>query len=408
MDVYYKNFEAHTDTRLEREKLFSLLPIKFEKPSKYEDFKFTSKSFPIYDVWEQSKNIFIDGTAKYLGLSKDEREKIVDEVEKRYKDSNIPLPRAVRNWLNGEPPSKYSHYKKNCYNFCVAMGMDLFTTAEFMYKHFQIMPFYYKNKVDAIYFYCIKEHRGYEYIKKLLELSENFPSLNDETIKTENIGENILEISNDEEFINYLKLCCYDKQDLYKTARNHYLSLFAKCKDLSQLKTESDIYYEVAGYNDQISKDDKSVRYAGGDTPSKGISASSRAKEGIESLPGQFTENYPSNPHYKKIKDGKASWDILRKNLICFKLYEYYKSRDKAIGDKSLSDEEIIEHRNDFLKECNDLLYECGYVSLYERNLFDWIIIWTLNFDYPVAALKSVIKRMYFDAVTEKYDEDPV
>ena len=51
---------------------------------------------------------------------------------------------------------------------------------------------------------------------------------------------------------------------------------------------------------------------------------------------------------------------------------------------------------NSFIDEISDMLYDCGYPSLYVRNPFDWLIMHCANtFDDPLKEFKNAIQAYY-------------
>lgn len=227
------------NTIFERDILFSLKSIKRGK-----DFDINDNTYPVEEL--RDNNIFLEGVLSYLGIDADDIDAIVSETETRYNNKGIDFTKTVRQWLQGrKKPSQSQAYRHNCYDLCIALGMNINETFEFMFKHFQIMPFYYKNRTDAIYYYCILNNRSYDTIVKMRNIAKDFPATNDETVNTEYIGRKIAEIDNDEEFLEYLKNYCYDEEHQFATARRSILELLDKCKEekFANVKKDSETPY---------------------------------------------------------------------------------------------------------------------------------------------------------------------
>ena len=371
------------NTIFEREILFSLKGIKRGK-----DFDINDNTYPLEEL--RDNNIFLEGVASFLGIDSDDNNSIVNEVEKRYSAKGIEFTKTVRQWLQGKKkPSQSQAYRYNCYDFCIALGMNINETFEFMFKHFQIMPFYYKNRTDAIYYYCILNNRSYHTIVKMCDIAEDLSATNDETVDTEYIGRRISEIDNDEELLNYLKKYCYDDEHQFATARRNILELLDKCKgeDYANVKKDSELLMTITGYNNQTG--------IKGGRHDKGISKSL--------FPPEFTTSFPDDNVLCKIRnDKKVSDEALRKLLILLSFYHYYKSRETSIGQIQITPEIIKESYEEFCAECDGKLAECGYVQLYPRNLYDWHILCCANSAYPIEALKSLIKQQYADILDEE------
>lgn len=378
-----KHLIEKENTVFERDVLFSLKGIKWGK-----NFDINENTYPIEEL--RDNNIFLEGVSSYLGIEVDDTNAIVFEMKTRYNDKGMEFTKTIRQWLQGKKkPSQSQAKRHNCYDFCIALGMNINETFEFMFKHFQIMPFYYKNRIDAIYYYCILHNKNYETIVKMRDIANTFPATNDETIHTEYMGRKISEIDNDDEFLNYLKHYCYDDEHQFATARRIILELLDKCKELADVNVDSQLLMSMTGYNNQIGRPEVGGR------ADKGISKSL--------FPPEFTTSFPDDNVLCKIRNGKKiSDEALRKLLILLSFYYYYKSRDKAIGRAKIDADLIKESRAEFCAECDGKLAECGYVQLYPRNLYDWHILCCANSEYPIEALKSLIKQQYANVLDKE------
>lgn len=370
------------NTIFERDILFIPKGIKWGK-----FFDINDNTYPVEEL--KDNNIFLEGVSSYLGIDADDVEAIVSETETRYNNKGIEFTKTIRQWLQGKKkPSQSQAYRYNCYDFCIALGMNINETFEFMFKHFQIMPFYYKNRTDAIYFYCISNNRSYDTILKMRDIAQKLSATNDETVNTECIRKNIAKIDNDEEFLEYLKNYCYDDEHQFATARRNILELLDKCKgeDYANVKKDSELLMTITGYNNQTG--------IKGGRHDKGISKSL--------FPPEFTTSFPDDNILCKIRNNKkVSDEALRKLLILLSFYYYYKSRENLIGQIQITSEKIKESYEEFCTGCDGMLAECGYVQLYPRNLYDWHILCCANSEYPIEALKSLIKQQYADIMDD-------
>lgn len=373
------------NTSFERDNLFSPKGIKWGK-----DFDINENTYPIDDLEEN--NIFLEGVSSYLDIPSDDSNALIKEVEARYVSKGIEFTKTIRQWLQGKKkPSQSQAYRHNCYDFCIALGMDINETFEFMFKHFQVMPFNYKNRTDAIYFYCILHNKSYETIVKMRETAQTFAAVNDETIYTKSIGTDISKIENDEVFLDYLKNCCYDDEHQFATARCIIKELLDKCKgkDFANVKKDSELLMTITGYNNQTG--------IKGGRHDKGISKSL--------FPPEFTTSFPDDNIVCKIRNGKkVSDEALRKILILLKFYHFYKNEENENkkNNQDIIDSEVIKNANDFCVQCGGELAKCGYVQLYPRNIYDKIILCCANSEHPIDALKSLIKQKYADVMDEE------
>lgn len=345
------------------------------------------------DMSDELTDIFFQGVLSYLYPDTDDsrdvsRDTIIKEMESRYLRKGIKFTKTIRQWLQGKKkPSQDQAYKYNCYDFCIALDLDIANTFEFMVKYFQVMPFNFKNRTDAIYYYCILHNKNYETITNMREKAKTFNVTNNETINTEGIGAKISEINDDEEFLVYLEKCCYDDEHQFITARNEVLDWLRKCKQLAGVKANSKLLMAITGYNNQIG--------VNGGRYDAGISKSA-------CLPLEFSRSFPDDNTLSKIENNKKiSDEALRKTLILLYFYHYYKSRDNAIGKQKIDEQMIIDSRIEFCTECDKKLVICGFSPLYPRNLYDWHILWCCHSDYPIQILKNFIEEKYTYAKLE-------
>lgn len=381
--IMSEHLPEREDTSYERDVLFAPEGIKWGK-----DFDINIDTYPVGEL--KDNKIFLEGASSYLGIDSDDIDTIVSEAEARYNNKGIEFTKTIHQWLQGKKkPSQSQAYRHNCYDFCIALGMNINETFEFMFKYFQIMPFYYKNRTDAIYYYCILNNKSYDTIVKMCNTAKNFLATNDESKDTEYIGRRISEIDNDEEFLEYLKNYCYDDEHQFATARRSILELLDRCKteEFANVKKDSELLMTITGYNNQIG--------IKGGRHDKGISKSL--------FPPEFTTSFPDDNVLCKIRNNKkVSDEALRKMLILLSFYYYYKSRDNAVKKAKITTEIIKEFYEEFCAECDEKLAECGYVQLYPRNLYDWHILCCANSEYPIEALKSLIKQQYADILDEE------
>jgi hypothetical protein len=256
--------------------------------------------------------------------------------------------------------------------------MDTNTTAEFFLKNFLIIPFNYKDKVDAVYFYCMRHRKGIETIKTMLDEADKFESLNCDTTHTEEIGRTIRDINDDNEFMKYLKTHCYDEEYQFQTARGMIINFIEENKKLAGVNSNSDLLFEIYGYTSQSQYKDTH----------KGISKSN--------LPALFTESFPKDVEISKIvNDKEVTYEVLRKALIIMEFYNYYRSRENKAVDGDKKNLMIMDYLREFYDEVNGSMAECGFVQLYLRHPFDSLILFCAKSEDPIFTFKDLIDKRY-------------
>lgn len=335
---------------------------------------FESRSLDIEDIQTavdlSNRPMFIEGVVKRLNelgvkCDIDDTGIIFDEVIRRYKDRiGSDRIKTISGWLKGTPPS--TNNRENNYNLCYALEMSLQETAEFFLKYFLTVPFNYKDRIDAVYFYCLYHNKPYSIIKTMLEKAKEFPDTQTSNTHTLQIGRQILEIDDDEEFLLYLSMHCYDKEQQYQLAREEIVNMI----DMHSNNCFSKFHDDLMGFNYQYEK--------------------RHHMKMSKELPSHFTESLPTDGMLKKIYEGKeVSYETIRKTLIILKLYDFYKDVYET------NEKYIRDSLEDFYNETNELLLKCGLAHLYERHPFDWLIIFCALSPAPLDVFKWINEKRY-------------
>lgn len=380
-------FESGEETQLVEKRLFNLEPVTLQNDFEDELLQLTHEIVELNE-----RKVFLEGVAAYLGEhDASNSEVMLKEVQRRYEEKGIQLPKTVKLWFQNSDraPSTESKYRRNLYDFCIALGMDYIETAEFFLKSFLTIPYNYKNRVDAIYFYCLKMGRDHDVVRRLLTEAELFEEENLDVDLTEHIGTDILSITDDEEFLHYLRGHCYDRKHQYQTAKDKLVEYIDKNKKIAPgkeydelgglgVKKIATLLAEILGYRYQE------------------LTPLQRRKMSHCGLP-----SFPRDADIDKlIQTNDISFDILRKSLILMKFYNFYRSLQRNNIQKSnrsfsMPEDKINENLYDFLDELNRELAECGFVQIYCRNPYDWIILFCANSPNPLYCLKDFINKRY-------------
>ena len=143
-------------------------------PTDWEDYLFDSTE---YAMELDGRNPVLEGIVERLiqmgvQVTCEDKKVIIKELNKRYIAMGIEegVPRAVKNWISGTPVNPA--YRENLYNLCIALGMNTEQVRVFFLKNYMTIPFNYKDRIDAIYFYGISHELPYCEILKLLNENE--------------------------------------------------------------------------------------------------------------------------------------------------------------------------------------------------------------------------------------------
>ena len=384
-------FDGGEATRLVEEELFNLNPVTMAENYEVDTLMLTHGVVELNE-----RKVFLESVATYLGKDPNTSAgELFDEVKKRYTEKGIELKKAVKGWFQKEDvsPSTDQAYRRNLYDFCVAMGMDYQTTAAFFLKAFLTIPFNYKDRDDAIYFYCLKEGRPYSVIKHMLEVADSYAVTNAHVNYTEEIGLRILDIETDEEFLQYLQKHCYDRKHQYATAKKRLAELISANKSIvpGNDKDGQELAFDHLGTtkNSALLAAILGYRYQGLDA----IQRKHMKESGLPAFPRDGDIDDILAPH------SEASFEVLRRSLILMKFYNFYRGYQLITNKLDICEVDINENLYDFFDETNDELARCGFVQMYFRNPFDWIILFCANSPNPIDYLKDFIQKRYLGAL---------
>ena len=319
----------------------------------------------------EAKPAFLEGVAERLCVlgvdcSANDTSLIEAEIKRRYKErTGKDCPKTIKNWTKGKEISTKN--RRNNYELCYALEMDIAETANFFMKYFLSLPFNYKDATDAIFFYCLMNQRPYSTIEAMLAAAENFQPTKDTVEYTAEIARQICDIDDDAFFMQYLSNHCYNEKQQYQQARKTIIRLMEdQCtrikkwpKESRQGRTGSPTDIELC---EQI----------------MGFNYKERVQYGKSHFfPKTFADDLPKDQTLGNIKKGKTeTYETLRKTLIILAFYDFY--IDPFMSGNEPTESEIRERQGDFYDELNTELLKCGMVPLYERNLFDAVIVFLL------------------------------
>ncbi len=347
-----------------------------------------------------SRNLFKENLVKYLNKTDSEKDystvensELRKEIAKRYKATGLEeLPKSVKNWLEGTPPGLSRENRINMYNFCIAMGMNVEETKEFFLKAFLTIPFDFKDIVDATYYYGVSNKKEYKDINKLItEITDLVKDKNPVELKenkeTKKIGIDISDIHNDDVFKEYIIGNHIDSEKSFRTAKKYIMDFLVTDAQLAQKEME---LLEGKAASNKFFKENSDVVIA---ELLNWIFCSEETislKE-IEGLPKRFKSGFPRAMELSEIINDKASSDVYRKALIVLNFYAFF--GDILFKDHIIQrdEEEIREDFDDFHAIVCKNLEESGFVQLYYRNPFDWLILFCARQENPIEVFRQCL-----------------
>lgn len=341
---------------------------------------------------------------------------IVKDLNDRYKAIGIPegIPKAVSNWIKESIPANPA-YRENLYNLCLALEMSLQETEEFFLKYYMTIPFNYKDRIDAVYYYGLKQGKTYSEINHILQIIESWSDEESETNKaTYMVQMDLSEIEEDDKLIEYLKEHTFAKEKQFQTARIEIERLVGlnavvaeKESALRETLDDERNHHKIIGDEYRANTNELLRVIYGFDHQSYYLGENKGLKRmaKCETLPERFRKRFPRNQEFSDIKKGTASPEAYRKALVIMKFYNYFGERIlsylKANKSNSIYDyqerapEECQDDFDEFILECSASLAKCGFVALYPRNPFDWLILYCAHSSDPLDCFRILLAERY-------------
>lgn len=325
---------------------------------------------------------FAQGIVKRLDglgvhMTAQDTELIVKEIKQRYKDRiGASCPRTIQEWIRGTVPGVTN--RVNNYNLCYALKMDLKETADFFVKYYLTTPFNYKDKVDAVFFYCLYHRKPYAVIKGMLKEAETFEAVKISGTKTAEIGRRILEIEDDDAFMQYLSEHCYNNEQQYQAARGKITALL----DKHERSGAAGLHEDIMGFNYQDAM------------------RSHMEKRAV--LPDDFLKSLPTDRTFLDIRRGKReTYETLRKTLVILVFYDFYIDVQKTTEEPD--ETAVRENLSDFYESVNEELLDCGFPPLYEGHPFDRLILFCAASRYPISTFYGLNDMRYSEKTGGKW-----
>ncbi len=404
--------------------------IYFEDPTDWEDYLFDSTE---YAMELDNRNPVLEGIVERLNqlgiqITCEDKKVITKELNNRYIAMGIEegVPRAVKNWISGTPVNPA--YRENLYNLCIALGMNTEQVRVFFLKNYMTIPFNYKDRTDAIYFYGISHDLPYLKILKLLNENELDEDSNSDFFEsTKMIGNYIAEIDDIEIFREYLRSNSYGKRKQYETASKSILELSIENAAYAEIERTLKIGLMRERENKKgellsesiILKDDKTVNFKallfviyGYDNQERYANKKTKISK-CEYLPKAFRENFPNDQEFSRIIKKEASPDVYRKALVIMKFYNFfcssmltymYGTNMPEVNQKPKNTWEDYRERdidkieadlNDFYYETGLLLSQCGFEQMYARNPFDWLMLYCAKSNEPMDTFRELLMSRF-------------
>ena len=311
------------------------------------------------------------------------------------------------NWLSKGLPANTAGGRENVYRLCFALQMNAQQTQEFFLKAYLERPFNYKDIHEAVYFFCLNHGCTYSDARRIISDIESMPIKENPYADniTAEIGKRLSRISSEEELLQYIA----DNRSGFaiqnKSATDRIKQLVISCQEIAPKE------YGISCPNgEEITVDtiDALLNVIYGYAARGTINAKPAYKKSISKsrFPELIRRNWPQREQFAQILEKKtASYDVIRRALIMLDFYDFFA---KAIVAEKETEEKrrktgaavyvpLVEYGlfDEFTDEMNATLADCGYVQLYWRNPFDWMIGHCAISPDPLGTLRNLIDEYY-------------
>lgn len=370
----------------------------------------------------------------YTGSSEDVEEKTA-YLQQKLAAIHVKITEiTVRDWFSGKHrPSLDSRSRKLVYEICFALGASFELVQEFFRQVYFSRSFNCHTIKEAVYYYCLHQNHSYNHALELYETIKTMP----ETAKFEASAPVYTD-----QIRNALDNCRSDEEFLAYFSRNK--SIFDRWNQRALFYIE-EFVRQIRGTKEDIGRieafgkvgtipDAKTLATP----PASGLITQeffmqarhfgrkwTYAKQNVTSidfmlefiidpiepvnkkakLPDIVKLNFPSKKTFSKIlnrsqSEISTSYDSIRKCLILLKFYHFWVTLELMMDSGNAAENpqsDYADYFDDFCEEMAQLLEECGYEELYERNPYDWIFLWASATEQPLESFRGVMRAIDFD-----------
>ncbi len=325
----------------------------------------------------------------------------IDFLRKQFQKNKVEpcvSEATLKNWMTKAAPTSKDNGRENVFKLCFALEMSAEETAEFFLKAFLNRPYNYKKTNEAVYYFCLRNRIKYADAVRIIAAIQNIPQSQtvEKEVNTERIGYEISNITDEAELIKYLAENRYSEEEQHYTSVERIKSMLDSCFELAQKETQF----------------------------TRGTSVTVKSVDALLDVIYDYDADSMQKNEKKTIRDSKfpkcvkANWidrqafhniekhltrteDVYRKALILLKFYSYYADAYCKARSKVREDEiNFCGYADDFEAELETVLAECGYLQLYKRNPFDWLILYCAAFPNPLSTFRDVISKYFLDVVS--------
>lgn len=315
-----------------------------------------------------------------------------NKVEPRVSDATL------KNWMTKAASTSNDMGRENVFKLCFALEMSAEETAEFFLKAFLSRPYNYKKTNEAVYYFCLLNRINYAGAVRIITAIQNIPQSQtvEKEVNTEQIGYEIYNITDEAELIKYLEENRYSEEEQHYTSGEMIKSMLDSCFELAQKETQLTRGTAVTVKSVDALLD---VIY---DYDADSMRKKEKKTIQDSKFPKCVKANWIDRQAFHNIEKRRTrTEDVYRKALVLLKFYSYYADAYCKARSKNTEDEiDFRGYADDFEVELETVLAECGYLQLYKRNPFDWMILYCAAFPNPLSTFRDIVSKYFLDVVS--------
>lgn len=330
-------------------------------------------------------------------------------LERCCKEKNIHIAAksTFRNWfVDSMRPDKGSASRAKMFALSFALDLNTDETKKLFHEVFLDRAYNPRNYHELIYYYCLKNKKTFAHAQNLISLVSLSHEANDKTVYTAAISQDIDNINEDLELIEYIESHPHNFSINNKSAYSEYQKQWEKArltvdKELGfpnrktteepRMRNDWDSGRTASFYHKDINSAAFDYEIITGQSITKTSANGTRPLSFKNAeLPKEIKNNFPACPTV----DENVPYEQLRKMIILLFSYTFwYNVQTYMLKHPTLTGEDT-EFFYDYRDQLDALLETTGYPPLYFGNPFDWLFLACAHMDYPLDAFREILNTV--------------
>ncbi len=353
---------------------------------------FDEEKIFVSKVFEAAKKAGYTGTIN-SGDAEEDAAELIKFLKSCLKKQGISLERGnLENWINrGMGVKKVKNGLKyglpetdkggriKLFKLCFALNMNAEEAGEFFLKACFERSYNYRDWKEVIFRFCLQEpERTYKDAERLIawveENKETFPD-SEMIYITEDIGERIKHIQTEQKLKYFLQTnwSSFNEAGYNRTAQKKVANFLKQCMELYQVNSIERVVNQLY------------------DIPLREVAELHKRRLADSKLPKLLLRHFPTYEEILKVYNRKenqyVSNDSIRKVLIVLYFFVFF----------SKEEYNKIDGFDEFELTMNLILNQCGFMHLYWKNPFDWLIGYCAMAEEPIEKFQAYMKVFFLD-----------